>query len=163
MLNYGAALVAVTLVSLFIGVAVRQVNLADSSMLYLLAVLATAVGFGRGPAIFASVSAFLIFDWLFVNPQHQLTVTDPADPTVAGTDVHLTPTEWDLLKLFAANPDKVLTDRMLTEAVWGSSYPAQAHSLHVYVARLRKKLESSGQSRRRILTEPGVGYRLVTN
>jgi two-component system KDP operon response regulator KdpE len=83
--------------------------------------------------------------------------------TVGGSDVHLTPTEWDLLKLFAANPDKVLTDRMITDAVWGSSYPAQAHSLHVYVARLRKKLEVGDASRRRILTEPGVGYRLVTD
>jgi len=82
--------------------------------------------------------------------------------SVAGADVHLTPTEWDLLKLFATHPDKLLTDRMITDAVWGSSYPAQAHSLHVYVARLRKKLESSDGSRRRIVTEPGVGYRLVT-
>jgi two-component system KDP operon response regulator KdpE len=83
--------------------------------------------------------------------------------TVGGADVHLTPTEWDLLKLLAANPDKVLTDRMITDAVWGSSYPAQAHSLHVYVARLRKKLEVGDGTRRRILTEPGVGYRLVTD
>jgi two-component system KDP operon response regulator KdpE len=83
--------------------------------------------------------------------------------TVDGADVHLTPTEWDLLKLFAANPDKVLTDRMITDAVWGSSYPAQAHSLHVYVARLRKKLETGDGARRRILTEPGVGYRLITD
>jgi two-component system KDP operon response regulator KdpE len=82
--------------------------------------------------------------------------------SVAGSDVHVTPTEWDLLKLFATNPDKLLTDRMITDAVWGSSYPAQAHSLHVYVARLRKKLESSDGLRRRIVTEPGVGYRLVT-
>jgi two-component system KDP operon response regulator KdpE len=82
--------------------------------------------------------------------------------SVAGADVHLTPTEWDLLKLFVTNPDKLLTDRMITDAVWASSYPAQAHSLHVYVARLRKKLESSNGSRRRIVTEPGVGYRLVT-
>jgi len=83
--------------------------------------------------------------------------------SIDGTDIHLTPTEWDLLKLFATNPDKLLTDRMITDAVWGSSYPAQAHSLHVYVARLRKKLESSDASRRRIVTEPGVGYRLVTD
>jgi len=48
-------------------------------MLYLLAVMATAVGFGRGPAIFASVSAFLIFDWFFVQPLHQLTVSDPEE------------------------------------------------------------------------------------
>jgi two-component system, OmpR family, KDP operon response regulator KdpE len=83
--------------------------------------------------------------------------------TSAGTEVHLTPTEWDLVKLFAAHPDKVLTDRMITDAVWGASYPAQSHSLHVYVARLRKKLESAPGTRRHILTEPGVGYRFVAD
>jgi two-component system, OmpR family, KDP operon response regulator KdpE len=83
--------------------------------------------------------------------------------TSAGKEVHLTPTEWDLVKLFTAHPDKVLTDRMITDAVWGASYPAQSHSLHVYVARLRKKLESAPGTRRHILTEPGVGYRFVTD
>jgi len=82
---------------------------------------------------------------------------------VMGSEVHLTPTEWDLVKLFASYPDKVLTDRMITEAVWGASYAAQAHSLHVYVGRLRKKLEASDHARRHIVTEPGVGYRFVTD
>jgi two-component system KDP operon response regulator KdpE len=81
---------------------------------------------------------------------------------VDGVEVHLTPTEWDLVKLFAEHPDKVLTDRMITEAVWGASYAAQAHSLHVYVGRLRKKLEGAPGAPRHILTEPGVGYRFVT-
>jgi two-component system sensor histidine kinase KdpD len=78
-LGYAAALGAVTLVSLFIGLVLGQVNLANISMLYLLAVMATAVAFGRGPAIFASISAFLIFDWFFVEPLHQLTVADPEE------------------------------------------------------------------------------------
>ena len=82
---------------------------------------------------------------------------------VLGSIVHLTPTEWDLVKLFTTHPDKVLTDRMITEAVWGASYAAQAHSLHVYVGRLRKKLEAADGARRHILTEPGVGYRFVTD
>ena len=60
-----------------------------------------------------------------------------------GVEVHLTPTEWDLVKLFTAHPDKVLTDRMIMAAVWGATYQAQAHSLHVYVGRLRKKLEAA--------------------
>ena len=80
----------------------------------------------------------------------------------AGQEVHLTPTEWDLMKLFATSPDKVLTDRAILQAVWGSAYPSQAHSLHVYVARLRKKLEVTGASRRHLQTEPGVGYRFVS-
>jgi two-component system KDP operon response regulator KdpE len=56
----------------------------------------------------------------------------------------------------------VLTDRMITDAVWGASYAAQSHSLHVYVARLRKKLEVDNAARRHILTEPGVRYRFAT-
>jgi two-component system KDP operon response regulator KdpE len=82
--------------------------------------------------------------------------------TSGGQPIHLTPTEWDLLKLFVTSPDKVLTDRMILQAVWGSAYPAQAHSLHVYVARLRKKLEATPTVQRHLLTEPGVGYRFVT-
>jgi two-component system sensor histidine kinase KdpD len=78
-LGYAAATTAVTLVSLFIGVVLGQVNLANASMLYLLAVLATAAAFGRGPAIFASVLAFLVFDWFFVQPEHQFSVSDPAE------------------------------------------------------------------------------------
>jgi len=81
--------------------------------------------------------------------------------TSAGVDVHLTPTEWDLMKLFTTHPDKVLTDRMITDAIWGASYAAQAHSLHVYVGRLRKKLQTGAGARRHIVTEPGVGYRFI--
>lgn len=80
-----------------------------------------------------------------------------------GVEVHLTPTEWDLVKLFTTHPDKVLTDRMIMEAVWGATYHAQAHSLHVYVGRLRKKLEATPAAKRHLLTEAGVGYRFVTD
>jgi two-component system KDP operon response regulator KdpE len=83
--------------------------------------------------------------------------------SAAGSEVHLTPTEWELMKLFFSNPDKVLTDHAIMSAVWGSTYPAQAHSLQVYVARLRSKLESNAGVRRHIVTEPGVGYRFVTD
>jgi two-component system sensor histidine kinase KdpD len=79
LIGYAAALGTVSVVSLLIGLVLGEVNLANSSMLYLLAVMATAVGFGRGPAIFASIIAFLIFDWLFVEPIHQLTVSDPSE------------------------------------------------------------------------------------
>ena len=52
---------------------------------------------------------------------------------------------------------------MIADAVWGASYQAQAHSLHVYVARLRKKLEADAGARRHIATEAGVGYRLLSD
>lgn len=74
-----AALAAVALVSLLIAFVVGHVNIANVSMLYLLAVMATAVAFGRGPAVFASFLAFLVFDWFFVQPLHQFTVSDPEE------------------------------------------------------------------------------------
>src|SRR5207302_4162347 len=78
-LGYVAALAAVALVSGFIGLVLRQVPLANTSMLYLMAVLAVAVVYGRGPAIFASVVAFLTFDWFFTEPLHHLSVSDPGE------------------------------------------------------------------------------------
>jgi two-component system KDP operon response regulator KdpE len=77
-------------------------------------------------------------------------------------DIVLSPTEYDLLKAFVANPDRVLTHGMLVHQVWGPEYGDEAHYLHVYVARLRKKLEQDPQRPRYIRTEPGVGYRLTT-
>jgi two-component system, OmpR family, KDP operon response regulator KdpE len=81
--------------------------------------------------------------------------------TVDGTEVHLTPTEYDLIKTLIAHPNKVLTDRMLLQQVWGPEYGTEAHYLHVYVARLRKKIERDPQNPQHLMTEPGVGYRLL--
>ncbi len=83
--------------------------------------------------------------------------------TVRGTPVHLTPTEYELLKVFIRYPERVLTDRMLLEAVWGRDYSSESHYLHVYVARLRKKLRADDRSAGPIATEPGVGYRFRTD
>src|SRR2546427_11078831 len=79
--------------------------------------------------------------------------------TIAGRDVHLTPTEYDLLKIFLTNANKVLTDRMLLQQVWGPDYGDESHYLHVYVARLRRKIEADPQDPAYLMTEPGVGYR----
>jgi two-component system KDP operon response regulator KdpE len=79
---------------------------------------------------------------------------------VAGQEVRVTPTEYDLLRAFVSKPDRVLTDRMLLQEVWGPDYGSEAHYLHVYVGRLRKKIEADPQRPRHIITEPGVGYRL---
>lgn len=81
--------------------------------------------------------------------------------TVAGKEVHLSPTEYQLLKTLISHPNKVFTDRMLLQQVWGPEYGSEGHYLHVYVARLRKKLEPDPQSPRFLVTEPGVGYRLL--
>lgn len=91
---------------------------------------------------------------LAVDLEHRLV-------TVAGREVRLTPTEYDLLRAFLSHPNKVLTATMLLRAVWGADYGSEAHYLHVYVARLRRKLEPDPKSPRYLRTEPGVGYRLV--
>jgi two-component system, OmpR family, KDP operon response regulator KdpE len=76
-----------------------------------------------------------------------------------GREVHLSPTEWSLLELFVAHPDRVLTHRFLLQRVWGPEYGDEGNYLHVYVAGLRKKLEADPRRPRHLLTEPGVGYR----
>jgi two-component system KDP operon response regulator KdpE len=81
---------------------------------------------------------------------------------LAGEAVHVTPTEFELLAAFVRHPDRVLTDRMLLQDVWGPEYGSEDHYLHVYVARLRKKIEPDPQRPRYLMTEPGVGYRLLT-
>src|SRR5213593_4104889 len=73
---YVAAVSAVALTSVFIGFVVGRTQIANISMLYLVAVLLVAVAFGTTAAIVASVLAFLTFDWFFVPPTHQLIVAD---------------------------------------------------------------------------------------
>jgi two-component system sensor histidine kinase KdpD len=78
-LGYAAALGSVALVSTIIGIVVGRIAIANVSMLYLIAVLATAVLFGSGPAVAASIAAFLTFNFFFVAPVHTFTVADPAE------------------------------------------------------------------------------------
>lgn len=75
--GYGVALAAVALITLVIGVIESGAHVPNISMLYLMAVLAAATLLGRGPAIVASVSSFLAFNWFFVDPIHTLRVADP--------------------------------------------------------------------------------------
>jgi two-component system, OmpR family, KDP operon response regulator KdpE len=80
---------------------------------------------------------------------------------VNGQDVGLTPTEYDLLKVFIMHRGKLLTRQMLLTEVWGAQAHARTHSLHVYVAQLRQKIEPVPERPRFILTVPGVGYRFT--
>ncbi|MFI5272910.1 MAG: response regulator [Ktedonobacterales bacterium] len=80
--------------------------------------------------------------------------------TVAGSEVHLTPTEYEVLKYLALNADKVVTHRMLLRAVWGPQYEDEAHYLRVFIGQLRRKLEPDPSRPRYLITEPGIGYRL---
>ena len=80
---------------------------------------------------------------------------------VGGERVKLSPHEFDLLRVLAQNQGKLLTHRALLREVWGPSYQVEAHYLHVYVSHVRHKIEPDPSSPRYLLTEPGVGYRLV--
>jgi len=79
--------------------------------------------------------------------------------TVDGVEVHLTPTEYDLLQLLASNPDRVLTHAHLLTTVMGPGYDDALDNLRTFVAQLRRKVEADPARPRRILTEIGVGYR----
>ena len=79
---------------------------------------------------------------------------------VAGEEIPLTPTEYDLLRLFVQNAGKVLTHHQLLRQVWGSGYESEAHLLRVNMSNLRRKIEPDPTRPHYILTEPGVGYRL---
>jgi two-component system KDP operon response regulator KdpE len=78
-----------------------------------------------------------------------------------GQPVSLTRTEFLLLRFMVENRGKLLTHRMILQKVWGPSYQVESHYLHVYMSRLRQKLEADPAHPRHLLTEPGAGYRLI--
>ncbi len=82
---------------------------------------------------------------------------------VAGSAVELTPREFELLRVLLAHPGRIVTRGRLLRAVWGDAYDEEAHYLHVYVSRLRRKLSAAdpqGRAGSLIQAEPGVGYRV---
>jgi two-component system, OmpR family, KDP operon response regulator KdpE len=81
--------------------------------------------------------------------------------TMADEPVSLTPIEYDLLRLFAANEGKLLTHPAILRAIWGPAYGEESNYLHVYVSHLRRKIEPDPTRPRYLLTQPGVGYRFV--
>jgi two-component system KDP operon response regulator KdpE len=104
--------------------------------------------------------------------------TDPAEPVLAagpirldlrsrevtagGTPLHLTPTEFDLLRLLLDQQGRVLTQRLILERVWGPQYVDDSHILRTFIHQLRQKLSgASAGTGELIVTDPGVGYRLI--
>lgn len=79
-----------------------------------------------------------------------------------GEEVHLTPIEFRLLETLVRHAGKLVTQRQLLVEVWGPQHSEQAQYLRVYMAQLRRKLEADPARPRYLRTEPGVGYRLVT-
>ena len=78
-----------------------------------------------------------------------------------GNELHLTPIEYRLLCLLAQNVGKVLTHTYITQKIWGNSWENDIASLRVFMATLRKKLESAPDSPQYIQTHIGVGYRML--
>ena len=81
--------------------------------------------------------------------------------TVDGAPVTLSRIEFELLALFVRNEGKLLTHRAILREVWGPAYQIESHYLHVYVSRLRGKIEHDPRHPRYLVTEPGAGYRLM--
>jgi two-component system, OmpR family, KDP operon response regulator KdpE len=81
--------------------------------------------------------------------------------SVGGREVKLTPTEYDIIKVLAQHAGKVLTHKQLLKTVWGYSGNEDSHYTRVFIGQLRKKIEENPNQPRYIITESGVGYRLM--
>ncbi len=83
--------------------------------------------------------------------------------TVAGSELHLTPKEFDLCRLLVQHEGRVLTQRYILSQVWGAEYQGDSHILRTFVHQLRAKLAAASSiAADQLVTEPGVGYRMVT-
>ncbi len=80
---------------------------------------------------------------------------------VRASEVHLTPTEYRLLTTLVKHAGQVVTHRQLLKEVWGPDSVQETQYLRVFMAALRQKIEADSAQPRHLLTEPGVGYRLV--
>ncbi len=82
---------------------------------------------------------------------------------VNGKEIKLTPTEYSLLRLLVRNAGKVVTQRQILKEVWGPNSLEQTHYLRVYMAHLREKIEINPAQPKLLITESGVGYRLMAS
>jgi two-component system KDP operon response regulator KdpE len=80
--------------------------------------------------------------------------------SLEGNEIHLTPTEFDLLRLLARNRGRLMTHRDLLTSVWGAGYAEDTQVLRAHIANLRRKIEPA-DGPRFIRTDPGVGYRFA--
>ena len=78
-----------------------------------------------------------------------------------GKLIHLTPHEFDLLRVLGENEGKLMTHGRILREVWGPAYQREANYLHVYVSQLRRKIEHDPARPKLLLTAPGLGYRLT--
>jgi two-component system, OmpR family, KDP operon response regulator KdpE len=108
--------------------------------------------------------------WTVDLSDHAIYETLPAIGRASGTQleshieepaqqIHLTPTEWQLLQALVRRPGRLVSQRQLLQEVWGPTYMNQGHYLRQYVKALRHKLEDDPTRPRHLVTEPGMGYR----
>jgi len=100
----------------------------------------------------ADASVFEVGDLVVDIAGHEVRLADKL--------ADLTPKEFDFLALLARHPGRVLTHRTILQEVWGPQYGTESQYLRVYASQIRKKLDDA-PARPRLITEPGVGYRLV--
>jgi two-component system KDP operon response regulator KdpE len=81
--------------------------------------------------------------------------------TAGKEDIKLSPIEYEILKILAQNKDKIVTQKYLLEKVWGPSFLNESHYLRIYIGQIRKKIEKNPSRPEHLLTEPGIGYRMV--
>lgn len=77
----------------------------------------------------------------------------------AGSEIRLTPTEWQIIEVLVRNSGKLVPQRQLLQDVWGPEYETETNYLRVFLAQIRRKLEPSPSQPRYFITEPGMGYR----
>lgn len=101
---------------------------------------------------------FTLGNWRIDLSKHQI-----ADADSKKADLHLTPIEWKLLEFLLSKSGTLVPQKELLQAVWGETYENETNYLRLFISQLRKKLEPNPQLPTYILTEPGIGYRLIAN
>jgi two-component system, OmpR family, KDP operon response regulator KdpE len=76
-----------------------------------------------------------------------------------GSELHLTPTEWQIVEVLARQRGRLVTQQQLLQQVWGPQYQRETHYLRIYMSQIRRKLEPDPSRPRYFITEPGMGYR----
>jgi two-component system, OmpR family, KDP operon response regulator KdpE len=78
-----------------------------------------------------------------------------------GDELHLTPTEWQIVEVLVRHRGRLVTQQQLLQQVWGPQYEKETHYLRIYMSQIRRKLEPDASRPRYFITEPGMGYRFV--
>lgn len=101
---------------------------------------------------------YVLGSWHIDLSKHQISDIEQKKP-----DLHLTPLEWRLFEYLLLKAGSLVSQRELLQAVWGKSYESETNYLRLFISQLRKKLEPNPQLPSYILTEPGIGYRLIAD